>query len=184
MKLNKEIILLIGASGTGKTTFLQVLKSMGIPELISHTTRDIRIKNGEVEGVTYYYKTLETFDFDEMVEFTEYPKHSGKYYGTSKIEIENKLNQSDKVCIICDRHGAEEFKKLYGNLVKIIYIYTPIQNMIQHMRDRGDNEENIMERLINAVNTREMENIDIADFVIVNKDLDKSIELLKKIIEL
>jgi len=177
--MNKEIILLLGASGAGKTTLLQTLKDIDIPELISDTTRKPR--DGEINGITYNFVTEREFDFNGMIEYTNY---NGNYYGTSRCELRYKLNLSNKVCVICERHGAEEFKKIYGNAVKVIYIYAPIEDMVRHMRDRGDKEENIMNRVINAVNTKELDNIDIADYVIVNKNLDKSVKLLKNIVEM
>lgn len=79
-----NVIALIGEAGSGKDTIMQnILKHYnGFNEIISCTTRPIR--EGEVEGVNYYYYSDETFlskvKNNEMLEATNF---NGWYYGTS-----------------------------------------------------------------------------------------------------
>ena len=49
------IYVLMGPSGSGKTVLSNVLKSLGIEELVSHTTRKPR--HGETDKSTYYFVT-------------------------------------------------------------------------------------------------------------------------------
>ena len=56
----KKLIILCGASGTGKTTIQNyLLKQYGIPRVLTHTTRAKR--KGEKDGVDYYFETPVSF---------------------------------------------------------------------------------------------------------------------------
>lgn len=79
-----KIIALIGKAGSGKDTILHELikTSLNLHEIISCTTRPRR--EGEVEGVNYFYMTPEQFGdkvlHDEMLEATCF---NDWFYGTS-----------------------------------------------------------------------------------------------------
>lgn len=168
----KNIYLLLGPSGSGKSTLAEHLKEIGIPEVKSHTTRSIR--PGEVpadQGGTYHFVTEEEFKKIEMIEETNY---NGNLYGTSKQEADLWVNSSSKCFAIVDAHGVEQFRAIYGDLCKVIYIYLPLLELIERMKARGDSREDISKRVVHALLTGEMENFDIADYVIVNRDLAES----------
>lgn len=173
-----NIYLLLGASGTGKTTLGNYLKEWGIPELISTTTRQPR--QGEWEGNPYYFVTREQFDLIPMIEKTVY---NDNLYGTSKAEVDQVLSSGGPAFAIVDRHGISAFQELYGDLCKVIYVWlTPI-TVLERMRARGDKEREAMKRMRHAIETEEFNNFAIADAVIVNKDLPSSLRQLKAIVE-
>ena len=165
----KQIIVLMGASGSGKTTIGIYLKELGIPEIISHTTRPKR--EGEVDGVTYYYVTKEEFDKIDRIEEVQYQDH---FYCISRNEIENKFKTSDLLFVICDVNGMEQVKANYPDQVTVIYLYISMEEMEKRMRDRGDSEENIQKRLAYANATDELENGKFADVMIENTDLSNT----------
>lgn len=77
------IIVLIGASGSGKSTIEHELATHhGFEKIISYTTREPR--TGEENGKDYYFTNNETFK--EMLDdklFAEYDEYSqGRLYGT------------------------------------------------------------------------------------------------------
>ena len=90
-----KIIALIGEAGTGKDSIMQSIltKQPGyFHEIISCTTRPIR--EGEKEGINYYYMTSEDFTKKvyngEMLEATTF---NGWHYGTSIDSLNpNKIN--------------------------------------------------------------------------------------------
>ena len=80
-----KIIALIGEAGTGKDTLMQRILAkypLAFNEIISCTTRPMR--EGEVEGVNYFYLTPEEFAGKvlngEMLEATSF---NDWFYGTS-----------------------------------------------------------------------------------------------------
>lgn len=174
---DKVLFLMLGPSGSGKTTIGQYLKSWGIPELVSHTTREPR--NTEVNGVSYYFVSKREFDSIKMVEYTYY---NNNYYGTSEDEVGRVLGKCNLAFVVADRHGIEYFKKLYGNVCKTIYVYTPMDMLYKRMSTRGDTEENVKDRIEHGLRTGEFDNLDIADYCIINKDLDTAVAQLRGIV--
>ena len=81
------IIVLLGASGTGKSTIEKELSdNYGFSKIISFTTRLVR--NNEVNGRDYYFVSNE--EFQEMLnegQFAEYEEYSqNRFYGTLKSD--------------------------------------------------------------------------------------------------
>ena len=173
----KIIYAILGGSGVGKSKLGNYLKTINIQELVSHTTRNIRL--GEINGETYHYVTKEIFDKTEKVEYAEY---ASNYYCLSKHEIEDKLSKYDKVFVIMELKGIIQLKKLYDN-VKVIYITAPIEELEKRMVIRGDKRIDIDKRLKNIAETGELNNGKYADYIIVNIDLDASKKQIKRIVE-
>lgn len=173
----KRIILLMGASGSGKTTLGMFLRELGIPELISHTTRQPRV--GEVEGDPYHFITKEEFDKIDKVEETEY---AGNFYCLAKSEVEDKLKKFKRVYCITDSYGMQHIRQKYGDMVKVIYISVTLAEMKKRMKDRGDSEEVIEKRIQNAIKNNELGNGSKADSIVRNDNLLKAKrDLLKEI---
>lgn len=173
---NKRIYILLGPSGAGKTTLGGYLKELGIPELVSHTTRPMR--EGEIDGVSYHFITREEFDAIEKAEFTDY---GGSAYCLSKKEIEDKLKDNDIVFAITDINGVKQLKEKYPE-VKVIFITIPLEEMEIRMRARKDAEENIQKRLRNAIENKEHANIIYADYVIENFNIEESKKQIRDIV--
>lgn len=171
------IYLLLGPSGSGKSTLAQQLKGIGMPELISHSTRPMR--DGESQCNPYYFVTKEEFDSIDFIETTQY---ANNWYGTSKLEVERVLSSSGSAFAIVDSHGVQAFKEIYGEAVKVIYVWLPVKLAVERMRLRGDKEDDITDRVRNAFRTGEFDNFHKADYVIVNKDLDASLRQLSAIV--
>lgn len=176
----RKIYILMGGSGTGKTTLGNYLKEIGLPEMVSHATRPMR--KGEENGVTYYFISREEFDSIDKIEWTEYPKDSGKLYCLSRQEVETKLSEFGKVFAITDRNGMEQVKEKYPNEVEVIYVYISLEEMEKRMRARGDSEEAIQDRLQQALETGELNNHDFADHIIENIDLEESKRKIREIV--
>lgn len=177
-----KMLGLYGPSGAGKTTLGSYLKEIGIPELISTTTRQPRL--GEKDGVNYYFVTLEEFKNIPMIEFTEYPEKSGKWYGTSYKELDRVLEKSSLCFAVLDTHGIEEFKDKLGDRFISIYIYSCREELEKRMLGRGDSPSDIEVRLRNIDTTGELDKLYLADYCIVNNILYDSLRLLETITEL
>lgn len=173
----KMIYILLGPSGAGKTTLGGYVKELGVPELVSHTTRDMR--PGEIEGVSYFFVTKEEFDSVDKVEFSPY---GNSHYSLSRKEVDTKLAENDIVFAITDINGVTQIKEKYPNMVKVIFITIPLEEMEKRMRARKDTEDAIQKRITNAINSKEHENIKVADYVIENYDLEESKNTIKNII--
>lgn len=140
---NRGMILLTGASASGKTEVAKMLrKNFGIVKAVTHTTRAPRA--GETNGIDYHFVSdrdfLAGFDRGEFVEKTFY---NGHYYGCSKKEVaENK-------CIVVDPHGLRSFLALKDPSVVTFYLEASEATREKRMIHRGDKKEDIEKRLLN-----------------------------------
>ena len=163
MQSNQRILLLLGPSGCGKTTLGQKLAEVGIPELISHTTRAMR--KGEIPGRSYHFVTPEEFEQIPMIESVCY---AGKRYGISYTEVESKLKEYSQVFAVVDINGVRCIKEAFGDLVTVCFIQADEEILATRMRNRGDAEELVQQRLTYMKEHAEADNHRYADVVIDN----------------
>lgn len=139
------MVLLIGASASGKTETTKELYNLyGIKKVVTHTTRPMR--KGEKQGIDYHFVSEEEFqklkDQDYFIETTEY---SGHHYGTSRPEVAD-----DKVVSV-ETNGARVYLGLNDPHIIVFRLIAPPEMRAARMRQRGDSEESIKERLKNDV---------------------------------
>ena len=77
---------------------------------VSATTRSPR--QGEIEGVNYYFLTKEAFE-EKVKEngFLEYANVHGNFYGTPKVNVEKMLDEGKDVILEIDIQGALQVKE-------------------------------------------------------------------------
>lgn len=154
------MILLIGASASGKTEISKSLrKFFGIVKAITHTTRAPR--NGEIDGVDYYFVSEEDFlQLEKKSFFVETTSYNGNHYGCSKGEI------ADDKAVVVDPEGLKSFLKLQDKSIVTFYLEASEETRIERMRKRGDSEENIAKRIENDKVAFSNEKVKDVDFVI------------------
>ena len=114
-------------------------------------------------------------------EFFEYAKVHGNYYGTLVSTVEKNLAEGKSVLLEIDVQGGLIVKKKKKDAV-LIFCKTENEEILEkRLRSRNTDAEDVIQlRLNNA--KKEMKYIDKYDYVIVNKDLEISIENLMSII--
>lgn len=179
-----KIIIFSAPSGSGKTTILNRVREQyeNLKFSVSCASRPPR--ENEVHGKDYYFITLEEFkrkiENDEFVEFEEvYP---GKFYGTLKSEVENKLEQGINVAFDVDIHGGLNIKKLYGDRALSVFIQPPsIEELRRRLINRGtDSAEVIEERIGRAA--YELSRANEFDTIVVNDDLETAVKDALKVV--
>ncbi|HDR7922608.1 guanylate kinase [Bacillus paranthracis] len=176
--MKKEIFILLGPSGSGKTTLGKTLEEkMGIPEVISHTTRKPRV--GEVDGRDYYFVSNKTFDELDKIESVVY---AGNSYCVSREEIDSKLTMHDRIYVVTDINGAMQVKKAYSDIVTIIFISLSLTRMGWRMFRRGDSFSKIKDRILYCIKNKEGKNHLHADYVVVNNNFDRAVQELNGIV--
>lgn len=178
MKKDKLLLLLVGVSGSGKSTLGLYLEELGIPQLISHTTRQKR--KGEIEGITYHYITKDEFNKLDKLEQTYY---SGNYYCLSRQEVER--HKEDLVYCIVDQFGVKQIKQNFGeDNVRVIYIHITETQQEERLKQRGDSEDEIKKRIAYSIKNNEVQNdLALADYIIMNNNLETSKKILEIIVE-
>ncbi|EDM23294.1 guanylate kinase [Caminibacter mediatlanticus] len=181
MKVKGSILVISGPSGSGKTSLAREvcneLKDLAYFS-ISTTTRSIR--EGERDGVDYFFVSKEEFLKDvEKGYFLEWAEVHGNFYGTSKKQINEALNQGKIVFLDIDVQGHEAVRKAYPNIVTSVFVTTKDKKtLIERLKKREtENEESIKVRMINALH--EMKKIPQYDYLLINDDFNSSKEKLK-----
>ena len=148
------IYLIVGASGSGKSTIGKILEEQGIPQLVSFTTRQKR--KGEIDGQDYHFITqekLEALSEKSIAEITEY---NGNYYGLTKREVSDKLDEFREVYFVTNEDGAKQIIDMYPEDTVVFWLNVTIETMVERMRARGDEEEDILSRVEHAIDNKEI----------------------------
>jgi guanylate kinase len=180
IKERKGAILIIsGPSGCGKSTLLkEVYKDIDDYYFsISTTTRAPR--EGEVNGVDYFFVTKEEFEKDiNNGDFLEYAKVHDNYYGTSLKPINKALDESKLVIFDIDVQGHEIVRKKLSSITTSVFITTPSLEVLEsRLNSRNtDSIEIIEKRIKNAKG--EVEYFQDYDYLIINDDLQTAAKQL------
>lgn len=184
LKYKNFTIIISSPSGAGKSTVVKKIREWDkkIGFSISATTREPR--PGEVNGVNYHFFSLEEFKkriYNE--EFLEYAQVFDNFYGTLRTGIEAKFKEDCDVMMDIDWQGAQQIsKKLDKNRLLKIFILPPsLKELENRLKSRAqDSLDVIKKRLAKAKD--EINHCFSYDYVIVNDNLDKTVEEVKSII--
>lgn len=179
--MRHHVWVLIGPSGTGKTTLAKDLPRLraGVIRTITCTTRSPR--PNEQEGVDYRFVSEAQFDellaSEGLIEWTAY---GGNRYGLPADQFQA-LGDHDLVCVL-DLAGVRHLReKLPPEQVRSIFMQTPAPEILaERMRARGSSNEEISRRLDMQVEEREQAKA--CDFVIAT-DVPYE-EVLRQVLEL
>jgi len=180
----RGIMLVVSSpSGAGKTTLTRNLleqeENVGLS--VSVTTRERR--SSEIDGVHYHFISKRRFeamrDSDELLEYAEV---HGNYYGTPREEVEKTLNAGRDMLFDIDWQGTQQlYAKMRSDVVSV-FVLPPSADELKHRLERRaeDSSEVIIRRLKNAA--EEIPHWNEYDYVLVNRDLDKSFMRLRAIL--
>lgn len=149
----QKIIVITGATGTGKTTVQRYLKSeYQIPAVITHTTRPQR--QGERHGVDYYFESKQSFAMNHYLEDVTY---AGYQYGSSREGLERAWATSPVASIVLDTAGAITYQEALGDQVAILFLTVQDTAALrQRLLDRGDDEGMVTRRLASPEYVRDL----------------------------
>ena len=176
------LFIVSSPSGGGKTTLIKKamarLGACGVDAhfSISHTTRAPR--PSEVDGRDYHF--VDEAAFDRMVEgrrFLEWAEYAGNRYGTSRAEVEGRLESGQDVFLDIEVQGANQVKTSMPDVVKV-FVYPPSYEVLRErlMERRQDPPEAIRRRL--QVAMRELEVAGEFDYAIINDRLEEAVDSL------
>ena len=167
------MIILIGESGSGKTTILNELVKKGYEKAINHTTRAPR--ENEIESGEYKFITKDEFnkmwDNGELLQRAEF---NNEYYGISTSSLKDNVVCISIVNSVKDIKNRAKELGLENIDIKTIYLYVNEEERIRRMRKRGDSEESINNRLI-IDREKFKEAKSVSDFVLENINLDETV---------
>jgi guanylate kinase len=182
------MLVLSSPSGAGKTTLSRNLleqeniEDPGKLELsVSVTTRGKR--PSEIAGVHYHFIGKREFEtMRDRGQLLEWATVHGNYYGTPRDPVEKALSEGRDVLFDIDWQGAQQLKEKMPNDVISVFVLPPSAAELKSRLERRaeDSEEIITRRLRNAA--EEIQHWKEYDYVLVNRDLDKSFARMRAIL--
>jgi guanylate kinase len=181
---HRPVVYIISApSGSGKSTLVNELLKI-VPNLdfsISYTTRDPR--GSERNGKQYHFVTRD--EFERMIrdgQFLEYADVFGNCYGTAgRFLKEAELNGHDLLLDI-DVQGAAQIQKKLPDAVSVFVLPPDRDTLEWRLRNRGEDREEVIRRRLDTA-TREIEQYDKYNYILINDQLVKSVESLQAIVQ-
>ena len=148
---------------------------------ISATTRAPR--EGEEDGREYFFRTKE--EFEKLIEedrLIEYACYCGNYYGTPRDYVEDQMEQGRDVILEIEFQGALKIREQYPDALLLFVMPPDTQTLVERLRGRGtETDEVIRARLAQAV--EESGQVEHYDYMIINDDLDQSVEEVHRLID-
>ncbi|MBO7119345.1 MAG: guanylate kinase [Bacteroidaceae bacterium] len=171
-----RLLIFSAPSGSGKSTIVNYLMTEH-PEFrlafsVSATSRPPR--GLERDGVDYYFLSPEAFrrhiEADDFLEYEEV--YAGRFYGTLKSQVEEKLAAGKNVVFDVDVKGGINIKRYYGDDAMSVFIQPPSVEVLRERLIRRNTDEmaQIEQRLAKA--EYEMTFAPQFDRILVNDDLD------------
>ena len=185
MSQTRQGLLLVvsGPAGAGKGTLDTILLSRhsDMKLSVSATTRPPR--NGEIDGVHYFFITEEKFK--EMIaqdEFLEYMHVFGmNYYGTPRQFVEEQLRHGIDIILEIDVQGAMKVKKAYPDAVLIFIAPPSMSELKTRLIGRGTETEAQIEKRF-ATAFEEIKYMPEYDYVVVNDVVDMAVNRMEAIV--
>lgn len=182
-KKNGNLIIISGTTCAGKGSVIRKLLENHNDLLlsISYTSRPMR--EGDVEGVDYYFVSKEEFERKiASGDFLEYAVvHYGDYYGTPKKEVLELLDSGKDVILEIDVQGAKLIKEKYPETILIFIMAPSMSEVKRRIKMRGfENNEQIVNRFEKAY--KEINEVNKYNYIIVNDDLAESVKKVEAIL--
>ena len=178
-----KLIIFSAPSGAGKSSLIKQLIEMSESPLelsISATTRNPR--DGEIHGKDYFFISDEEFNsLNDQDAFLESANVHGFKYATLRSFVEEKINLGISVILDIDVQGYKQIIETSQEFTSIFILPPSLKELEQRLLSRGlDSKDVISKRLSNAI--IELESANLFDFVVLNDDFDKTIEVLSSIL--
>ncbi len=177
-----QIIVVSGASGTGKGTVCKTLLRQN-PDLyfsVSATTRARR--PSETDGVDYHFISKQRFE--QMIarnELLEYARYVDNYYGTPAAPVDAALDAGRDVLLEIEVQGALRVKQTRPDALLVFLAAPSFAELERRLRGRGDTSpESIAGRLEAA--RREYALASRYDYIVLNRTVAQACDEITTIL--
>ncbi|MBC2367021.1 guanylate kinase [Listeria booriae] len=178
------LIVLSGPSGVGKGTVRKAVfddPTTSFEYSISMTTRKPR--EGEVEGVDYYFRTKE--QFEQAIQdgkMLEYAQYVGNYYGTPLDYVEEILADGKDVFLEIEVQGALQVRQAMPDGIFIFLTPPDLSELKNRIIGRGTESMDVVEERMTEAR-KEIEMMNSYDYAVVNDIVDNAVQKIKGIVQ-
>jgi guanylate kinase len=176
------IIVVSGPGGVGKGTIVDaaVRRDPRLWLSRSWTTREQR--PGEADDA---YVFVSSEEFEQRIEnggFLEWTNFLGNYYGTPMPEEDSAPGSDRDIVLEIEVDGAQQVKRLRPDTMLIFVLPPSRGEQERRLRGRGDVDHKVLARLKKA-EEEEPVGRSLADHVVVNDDLDTTVDEMLRLID-
>jgi guanylate kinase len=176
------VFIISAPSGSGKSTLVHRLLAhdKNLMFSVSYTTR--RPRGKEIDGENYHFVSRE--DFEGMLangEFLEHAEVFGNYYGTHRSVLEKARAAGKDLVLDIDVQGARQLEDQIPEAVTIFILAPSREILEQRLRARGEDRDDVIERRLREA-AEEIRRYKDYDYVLINRDLCKSDDVLSAIV--
>jgi len=178
------MLVLSSPSGAGKTTLSRKLLASdpSVAMSISTTTRSPR--SGEVEGKDYFFVSPSMFT--QMAEGGAFLEHAlvfGHHYGTPKEPVQLALAKGRDVLFDIDWQGTQQLREQAGDDLVSIFVLPPSHDELERrLRARAQDAEDVVQARMAKANN-EISHWAEYDYVVINDDLDSTLQKIRTILD-
>ena len=177
------MLVLSSPSGAGKTSIARRLldEDNNLTLSVSATTRPPRAN--EEDGRDYHF--VDQQRFDQMVaqdEFLEYATVFSNSYGTPKADVMSALDRGEDVLFDIDWQGTQQVANAARTDLVSVFILPPSREALQQrlISRAQDSADVVAGRMAKA--SDEISHYREYDYIVVNEDLDRSVESVRAIL--
>jgi len=173
----KKAVIFSAPSGAGKTTIVHRLIDAGLPLGFSISATSRKPREGEKNGVDYFFFSVEEFkkkvSDEDFLEWEEV--YDGLFYGTLKSEVERVWNNGNAIIFDVDVKGGVHLKKIFGTNALSVFIQPPTFEILEErLRCRHTESEEAIQKRLNRARY-ELSFAPQFDRVIINDQLDTAV---------
>jgi guanylate kinase len=177
------MLVIASPSGAGKSSISRALfaQDPNIRLSVSVTTRERR--TDEIDGTHYHFINVPEFEMlRKNGELLEWAEVHGNFYGTPRAKVEERLTRGNDILFDIDYQGTLQlYESCRPDMVTVFILPPSIGELRARLERRAqDSSGTIEKRLRNA--RIEMEHYDEYDFVLVNEDLEQSVQMVRSIL--
>ena len=178
------LVILSSPSGAGKTSIARALVKGNENFLFSVSATTRKSRPGEVNGREYDFLTVDQFRQKiKEGQFLEHAKVFGNLYGTPLQAVRDSISQGKSVVFDVDWQGGKQIRSSsLSKFVISIFILPPsIKELHDRLMNRAqDSSETVKDRMKKSID--EIMHWKEYDYVIVNRDFDKTLREVESII--
>ena len=185
--LNKKkgvMLVLSSPSGAGKSSICKSLMSLDKNLSLSVSTTTRKKRPNEKSGEDYIFVSTE--EFENMLSnnnFLEYANVFDNYYGTVKSLVDNKINNGQDLIFDIDWQGAQQLReKMRENVVSIFILPPSKKELERRLKSRGQDSDEVVKKRMDGASA-EITHWAEYDYVIINEDLNKSVNAVLGILK-
>lgn len=177
------MLVIASPSGAGKSSISRALfaQDPNIGLSVSVTTRARR--TDEIDGTHYHFIEVPAFEaMRDSGALLEWAEVHGNFYGTPRAQVEEQLSSGRDILFDIDYQGTLQlYENCRDDMVTVFILPPSISELRARLERRAQDSAGTIEKRLHNART-EMEHYAEYDYVLVNHDLEQSVQMVRSIL--